>query len=84
MRPSISMLARADRKQPGAPRPAPGAQVTIRSSRPATGGTLAAMAADRASHGPAAGVAAGETATAIVSLCITAGIDFRDTLTGDQ
>ena len=28
--------------------------------------------------------AAGETATAIVSLCITAGIDLRDTLTGDQ
>jgi hypothetical protein len=28
--------------------------------------------------------AAGETATTIVSLCITAGIDFRDTLTGDQ
>lgn len=28
--------------------------------------------------------AVGETATAIVSLCITAGIDLRDTLTGDQ
>jgi hypothetical protein len=28
--------------------------------------------------------AAAETATAIVSLCITAGIDLRDTLSGDQ
>ena len=37
-------------KQAGAPRPAPGATVTVRSARPATGATCAVIVAEQASQ----------------------------------
>ena len=75
--PSTSMLARAGRKQPGAPWPAPGAQVTIRSSRPAIGGTCAVRAADRASQAGRRAAAAGAGAGARWAAAGMRGCSFR-------
>ncbi|TDC74376.1 hypothetical protein E1285_43385 [Actinomadura sp. 7K507] len=48
------MVAKAGMKQPGAPCPAPGAQVTIKSSRSASAATCPVKAADNLLHGPRA------------------------------
>src|SRR6266700_2384426 len=78
-----SISALAGRKQAGAPRPAPGATVTVRSSRPATGATCAVIWAEKASQaaegrGREAGAGAGGVAlmTALLSRQRGAGLDL--------